>query len=243
LFLRGLFVLMVLVAGLPIPVQAGVARGESRPGSLDARSPELSLPVLPVGQTYRGGEMALFAWTFSDLHPGSGASVARVLVDRAAQDSLAAPPLPGQSEWAWPVPELTSGLCYLTVTATDYFGNRSVATTTRFSILAATTGVPPSLADGPVVLHPPYPNPFNPTTRLAWTLTAPGAVRIALYDARGRRVRVLAEGPREAGEYDATWNGADDAGRRVAAGTYLLRLSWRGASGRTERTTKVVMVP
>jgi hypothetical protein len=245
LFLRGLFVLMVLVAGLPVPVQAGVARGESRPGPLDARSPELSLLALPAGQTYRGGETALFAWTFSDLHPGSGtrSPLARVLVDHAALDSLATPPLPGPGQWAWPVPEVNSGLCFLTVTAVDYFGNRATGSTTRFSILATTTGVPPSLADGPVVLRPPYPNPFNPTTRLAWALTAPGEVRIALYDARGRRVRVLAEGPREAGEYEAAWNGTDDTGRRVAAGTYLLRLSWRGASGQIGRTTKVVMVP
>lgn len=236
---------MVLVAGLPIPVQAGVGRGESGPGALDARSPELSLPVLPVGQTYRAGETALFAWTFSDPHPGSGARspLARLLVNHVALDSLAAPPLPGPGEWAWPVPELNSGLCFLTVTAVDSFGNRATGSTTRFSILATTTGVPPSLADGPVVLSPPCPNPFNPTTRLAWALTAPGAVRIALYDARGRRVRVLAEGPREAGEYEAAWNGTDGAGRRVAAGTYLLRVSWRGASGLVERTTKVVMVP
>jgi flagellar hook assembly protein FlgD len=64
-----------------------------------------------------------------------------------------------------------------------------------------------------------------------------------LYDTRGRAVRTLAEGPREAGEYEATWNGTDDTGRHVAAGTYLLRLSWRGASGQIDRTTKVVMVP
>ncbi len=74
-------------------------------------------------------------------------------------------------------------------------------------------------------------------------MTAPGAVRLVLYDARGRTVRTLTEGPREAGEYEAIWNGTDHSGRRVAAGTYLLRLTWRGASGQAERTTRVVMVP
>lgn len=238
-------ILFVLVVGLPILAQAGVGRGDSTPGALDARNPELVLPVLPIGLTYRGGETALFVWTFDDLHPGSGsaAHLARVLVDSAALDSLAAPPLSGPAQWTWLVPELNSGLCYLTVAAVDSFGNRAAATTARFSILATTTGITPSLADGPAVLRAPHPNPFNPATRVAWALTAPGAVRLVLYDARGRRVRVLAEGPRQAGEYEATWNGTDDTGRRVAAGTYLLRLTWRGASGQVERTTKVVMVP
>jgi len=238
-------VLFVLIVGLPIRAQAGVGRGASAPGALDARNPELSLPVLPIGLTYHGGETTLFAWTFGDLHPGSGsaAHLARVLIDGAALDSLAAPPLSGLAQWTWLVPELNSGLCYLTVAAVDSFGNRAAATTTRFSILATTTGITPSLADGPAVLRAPHPNPFNPATRVAWALTAPGAVRLVLYDARGRRVRALAEGPRQAGEYEATWNGTDDTGRRVAAGTYLLRLTWRGASGQVERTTKVVMVP
>ncbi|MHB8077794.1 MAG: FlgD immunoglobulin-like domain containing protein [Candidatus Krumholzibacteriia bacterium] len=234
-----------MAAGLPGLAGAGIGGADSAPGPLDARNPELTLPVFPIGLTYRGGETALFAWTFGDLHPATGgaADVARVLVDGAALDSLAAPAVSGPAQWAWPVPELNSGLCYLTVAAIDSFGNRTAATTARFSILASATGAPPTLADGPVVLRTPHPNPFNPSTRLAWALTAPGTVQLALYDPRGRRVRVVAEGPREAGDYATTWNGDDDHGRRVAAGTYLLRLTWRGAAGRAERTTKVVMVP
>jgi len=245
LLLKLFLFLFVIVVAVPGVALAGVGRGDSAPGALDARSPALVLPVLPSGQTFRGGDTALFAWTFGDLHPGpvSAPQRATVLVDGAALDSLAAPPLPGQAVWAWRVPELSSGFCFLTVVATDSFGNRTAATTGRFTILASTTGVTPSLADGPAVLHAPHPNPFNPATRVAWTLTAPGTVRLALHDARGRTVRVLVEGPREAGEHEAVWNGTDDGGRRVAAGTYLLRLSWRAPSGQVDRTTKVVMVP
>ncbi len=59
------------------------------------------------------------------------------------------------------MPELNSALCFLTVTATDSFGNRTAATTTRFSILTSTTGVTPSLADDPVVLRRPAPEPLQ----------------------------------------------------------------------------------
>jgi len=231
--------------GLPIGALAGIGRGESAASALDARSPELVMPVIPADQIYRGGETAIFTWTVGDLHPGSAATaqVRCVLVDGVARDSLAAPLVSGPVQWVWTVPELNSGLCFLTVAVIDSFGNRTDATTSRFSILSSTTGVTPSLADGPAALRTPYPNPFNPATRVAWALAAPGTVRLVLYDARGRLVRTLAEGPREAGEYETTWNGTDDRGRRVAAGTYLLRLRWRGASGQAERTTRVVMVP
>lgn len=44
-----------------------------------------------------------------------------------------------------------------------------------------------------------WPNPFNPSTMLAFTLAEPMHVRLALYDAMGREVRVLAEGMHAAG--------------------------------------------
>lgn len=53
-------------------------------------------------------------------------------------------------------------------------------------------------------------------------------VRLKLYDARGRLVRTLVSGHRPPGAYQAAWNGRDEAGRRVAPGTYLYRLEVSG---------------
>ena len=50
-------------------------------------------------------------------------------------------------------------------------------------------------------------------------------VRLAVYDAFGRRVRMLRDGAnQDAGEYRLRWDGRDDAGRTVAPGVYLARL-------------------
>jgi hypothetical protein len=62
------------------------------------------------------------------------------------------------------------------------------------------------------------PNPFNPRTSVVFT--APGAARLAVYDARGLRLREVAVA--DAGQW--TWDGTDDSGRAVPSGTYLLRL-------------------
>lgn len=65
------------------------------------------------------------------------------------------------------------------------------------------------------------------------TVTLParrGSRRIALglYDAEGRLVRGLAEGPLPAGVHEFTWDGSDERGRLLGAGVYLCRLSVEG---------------
>jgi aminopeptidase N len=84
------------------------------------------------------------------------------------------------------------------------------------------TGEAPVLA---TALRGCYPNPFNPTTRVAFTLAAAGPVRLEVFDAAGRRLRVLADGPRPAGPQSLAFDGLDARGEPLPSGVYLLRLS------------------
>jgi hypothetical protein len=67
------------------------------------------------------------------------------------------------------------------------------------------------------------PNPFRGTTRIAWALPRPAAVRLSIYDVQGREVRRLVDERRQPGRHAATWDGRDDHGARVAAGVYIVR--------------------
>ena len=69
-----------------------------------------------------------------------------------------------------------------------------------------------------------YPNPFNPQTELAFTLTEAGDIELAVFDLRGARVRVLHRGTLEAGEHAVGWDGRNDQGQPLASGVYLTRL-------------------
>ena len=69
-----------------------------------------------------------------------------------------------------------------------------------------------------------YPNPFNPETKIAFDLREATDVRLIVYDVTGREVAVLAEGPMEAGRYEVTWDGRDNAGRPLASGVYVYRM-------------------
>lgn len=92
---------------------------------------------------------------------------------------------------------------------------------------------------GPVTrLFPGHPNPFNPSTTIAFELGEAGYVRLSIHDIRGSRVRRLVGEVRPVGRYSAVWDGRDDAGRPVASGLYICRLE----TPDHRATTKLVMI-
>ena len=92
--------------------------------------------------------------------------------------------------------------------------------------LSQVSAVPPA---GPQalapVLAPNYPNPFNPMTRIPFVLAAESAVDLAIHDLSGALVRRLVTGGvYDSGRHEAVWDGRDQAGRAMPAGTYLCRI-------------------
>ena len=87
-----------------------------------------------------------------------------------------------------------------------------------------TVSVTPGGAPKVTELLPAMPNPFNPLTTLGYRLSHAGLVEISIYAVDGRRVRVLEEGTKAAGEYRAVWDGTDESGRPVSSGQYFARL-------------------
>ena len=72
---------------------------------------------------------------------------------------------------------------------------------------------------------PNYPNPFNPSTTIPYTLPEKSTVRAIVYDLRGHKVATLVNTTQEAGKYSIQWNGVDQLENRVGSGVYFLRFS------------------
>lgn len=70
-----------------------------------------------------------------------------------------------------------------------------------------------------------YPNPFNPDTKIRYSLNDSQQVDIKIYDIKGRLIRNLVSQKQNAGYHTIKWNGKDDKGITVASGIYLVRLS------------------
>jgi hypothetical protein len=72
------------------------------------------------------------------------------------------------------------------------------------------------------------PNPFRPNTTIPFVLAEDGDVQIRIYDVTGRLVRTLLDQPFGAGQHAIEWNGSDDNGRFLGAGTYYYELRVNG---------------
>jgi hypothetical protein len=89
-----------------------------------------------------------------------------------------------------------------------------------------------------LALAAPWPNPARSVAHLGFALPRAVSLGLAIHDLQGRRVRTLASGRLAAGRYALAWDLRDDAGRPVAPGVYLARLS--GEAG--ERTHRIVVL-
>ena len=68
------------------------------------------------------------------------------------------------------------------------------------------------------------PNPFNPTTQIAYELVEAGETSLLIYNVLGQPIRTLVRGHQKMGAYAVTWDGKDDNGQTVSNGLYLYRL-------------------
>jgi len=73
-------------------------------------------------------------------------------------------------------------------------------------------------------LHQNEPNPFNPTTKVAFDMPVAGDVKISVFNVLGQNVTDLVDGYCEAGAHEIVWNGKDRAGAAVASGMYFYRI-------------------
>ncbi|NQT26201.1 T9SS type A sorting domain-containing protein [candidate division KSB1 bacterium] len=74
-------------------------------------------------------------------------------------------------------------------------------------------------------LEPPFPNPFNPQTKISYKLAEQSSVTLNVYDVNGRLVSTLLRDLQQSsGSYSIHWLGKDDQGQQAASGAYILRL-------------------
>lgn len=98
--------------------------------------------------------------------------------------------------------------------------------------------------DAAVPMGPPlrrltsHPNPFNPQTTASFDLAAETDATLEIFAASGRCIRQLFAGHLEAGAHHVVWDARDDAGRRVASGTYYLRVQ----AGRQVESRSLVLL-
>jgi hypothetical protein len=83
------------------------------------------------------------------------------------------------------------------------------------------------------VLNQNFPNPFNPSTTIGYTLAEDSHVKLAVYDVLGQDVVTLVDGEQGSGYRQAMWLGKTDANTTAESGVYFYRIEVAGQSGKT----------
>jgi hypothetical protein len=104
--------------------------------------------------------------------------------------------------------------------------------------VGAPTSIEPNVLPHGFALHANYPNPFNPTTTIEFTVGLPSNVRVVVYDVMGRQVATLVDQSMATGRHQVTWDARNAAGQPVTSGVYFYR--FETAVGHTTR--KMVLV-
>ncbi|UCG51845.1 MAG: T9SS type A sorting domain-containing protein [Candidatus Latescibacterota bacterium] len=85
-----------------------------------------------------------------------------------------------------------------------------------------------------------YPNPFNPTTTIKYSIAEGGSVTLRIYNAAGQLVRTLVDevqSPQPEG-FSKTWKGLNEQGQPVSSGVYFYKLTAKGFA----QTKKMVLL-
>jgi hypothetical protein len=87
-----------------------------------------------------------------------------------------------------------------------------------------------------------FPNPFNPTTEILYTIPEYESegieVAIIVYNIRGQMVKIFNEGVKQPGRYSTIWDGRNDLGQQLGSGIYLYQIR----AGKFKTIKKMVMM-
>ncbi len=83
-----------------------------------------------------------------------------------------------------------------------------------------------------------YPNPFNPTTTISFSIKDSSPVSIEIFNLKGQKVKTLVDQPMTAGSHSVVWNGNDNNNQNVSSGVYYYRMT----SGKYSATKKMVLM-
>jgi len=84
-----------------------------------------------------------------------------------------------------------------------------------------------------------YPNPFNPTTTISFSIPEESKVELSVFNIKGQKVKTLAKDSYQKGKHSVVWQGNDDFNKEVGSGVYFYKLN---VNGKTETVKKCLLL-
>jgi hypothetical protein len=212
----------------PTLAQAEASYGYSPMGMLDSVNPTVAFVTYPPATIAVGTSFNL---ELQITDAGLGLPLLTLLaIDQASQPFLMVEDFPDPL-YPWTV-TLDPNLYHLSAQVRDIFGNSAQAAGGWFEVIPGTVV---SANDLPTAfaLSGCWPNPFNPSTTVRFSLPATEMTTLEVFNLQGQRVATLINGMMEAGEHEVTFSAGS-----LPTGTYLLNLR----SGTHAAVTKASLI-
>jgi hypothetical protein len=84
-----------------------------------------------------------------------------------------------------------------------------------------------------------YPNPFNPSTTIEFSIQDNSKVELIIYNIKGQKIKTLVNNEFTKGSHSIIWDGNDDSGKPVSSGIYFYTLN---VNGKTESVKKCLLL-
>ena len=84
-----------------------------------------------------------------------------------------------------------------------------------------------------------YPNPFNPTTTIEFSLPSDSEVTISIYNLKGQKLKTIINQSLPKGKHQTLWNGIDNRDKPVSSGVYFYKLD---IDGKTKGMKKMLLL-
>jgi len=201
---------------------------------------DISLPVQAVSvYATCQGRSVILEWTTESETDNAGFTIERCIWDTQFEEIasyLTEPSLVGagtttnRTEYQFTDNSVDPGANYTyRINAVDIAGN-----STEVAFIELTVDALPKTTE----LLPAYPNPFNPKTKISYTLAEDSEVSLKVMNLMGRTVKVLHSGKQPAGNYQVFWNGTLESGIRAPSGVYFIELQ----TGIVKQAQKVMLM-
>ena len=182
---------------------------------------KLMSPIGAVSWIY--GSQNLIRWEASDND--SIISISLLLSSnrsRVFSDTIASG-LPNTGEYLWTIPNRPSNSCKIEIIARDRTGNEGTATSDSDFVITSVFGYDETYHETvpkQFTLFCNYPNPFNPSTTIEFSLPHVSFISLKIYNILGQEVAQLVNETLQPGTYRRQWNA-----NGFASGLYLYRLT------------------
>lgn len=201
--------------------------------------PHVGLVFPKGGETFEAGDIITVKWQELISHGSSDWDLRFTLNAGLTWEDIAINLPKSQLTHDWTVPNVSSDLCRIRIVQDNQSGADYNDDSNNFTINTTTGVSDPQNSIEKIVLYPAYPNPFNPTTHIRYSVPEQSFVILKIYDILGNEVTTLAEGEKPEGVYDVEINAT---GWTSGIYLYKIQVTHEGSPKAYVQTMKLMLL-